>query len=203
MRSRAFLLLLALLAAPAPAAAHKLNVFAHVEGTSIRGNAYFRGGGKAQNASVVALDPAGKELGRTTTDAQGDFTLEARADCDYRLVVDAGDGHGGEYTVPAAELPKGLPHWESSAANAEKPTAAASSPLAAETSDSSTAADDPLAAKIDALNKQVVQLRQEIHDSDDRLRLRDLLGGLGYILGLTGAAFYFLGSRRNRSKATG
>ena len=76
--------------AAAPASAHELNVFAYVEGTTIHGKAYFRGGSAGPERAVIARDPAGKELARTTTDEQGKFSLEARVRCDH--VLDGRDG---------------------------------------------------------------------------------------------------------------
>ncbi len=68
-----------------------------------------RGGGPAIKIQVTALDPEGHELGRATTDQAGKFRWRRAARCDYRLVAQTGDGHGAEYTVPAAELPAALP----------------------------------------------------------------------------------------------
>ncbi len=148
---------------PVPVRAHTLHVFAHVQGkTFITGKAYFGGGTAAQGVPVVALDPAGKELGRTTTDAQGQFSLEARDRCDHKLVVATDDGHGAEYTIHAAEL--------------------------------AAAPGDDRAA----LGEQIVLLRDQLDQYQQRLSLRDLLGGIGYILGITGVACYFLAAKRSR-----
>jgi nickel transport protein len=155
-----------LLLSPSPAWAHKLNLFAHVEGATIQGKAYFSGGTAAQGVKVVAFDPAGKELGQTTTDTEGKFTMKPGGRCDHRLVVRTDDGHAAEFTVPAAELPEG---------------------------DAVRANDN-----IDALTQQVVRLREDLNEYEQRLRFRDVLGGIGYIVGVSGVAFYFLGARRNR-----
>ncbi|HOU21896.1 MAG TPA: hypothetical protein PKX16_06700 [Kiritimatiellia bacterium] len=53
-----------------------------------------------------------------------------------------------------------------------------------------------LQGELQALQKQIVELRRDLAARDDRTRLRDILGGIGYILGLMGLAFYFLGTRR-------
>jgi nickel transport protein len=180
---------------PAPAFAHKLNVFATVEGKTIHGKAYFRGGAPAQNVAVKAFDPAGEEIGRATTDGQGRFSLDARFCCDYRLLVDAGEGHGGEYVVVAAALPTDLPPR----GEVESPSAAADA-HAAPPSDppypSSGAADGQ---QIESLRAEIVQLQAEVGRYEQRVRLSDILGGIGYIVGLTGAAFYFLGLRRKHA----
>ena len=51
-----------------PAGAHKVKVFAAVEGTTIAGYAYFPGGGRVKNARISLLDPQGRTLGRVTAD---------------------------------------------------------------------------------------------------------------------------------------
>ncbi len=86
-----------------------MDVFAGVEGKTIHGKAKYHDGTAVKNGEVRAFDPWGQEIGRTKTDEEGTFALEARFHCDYRLLVDAGDGHGGEYTIPAKTLPEDLP----------------------------------------------------------------------------------------------
>ena len=171
--------------------AHKLNVFAHVEGQTIRGTAYFGSGTPAQGVSVVAFDPTGKELGRTTTDSQGLFSLEAHKRCDHKLVVETADGHGAKYTISAAELPADLPAGAGSAVPAKStsgPVVATAGPISG----------DETAKKLDALHAEIIQLRVQLDQYEQRIRFRDVLGGIGFILGISGIAFYFLGAKRNR-----
>ena len=49
---------------------------------------------------------------------------------------------------------------------------------------------------MESLRAEIVELRREFADYRNSTRLRDVLGGIGYILGLAGLAFYFLGVRR-------
>ena len=86
-----------------------MEVFATVEGKTIQGKANFHDGTPARNADVTAFDASGDKIGRTKTDDQGKFTLEARFRCDHRLLVDTNDGHGAEYTILAKSLPADLP----------------------------------------------------------------------------------------------
>jgi nickel transport protein len=39
--------------------------------------------------------------------------------------------------------------------------------------------------------RQIQPLREELIAAEDRVRLRDILGGVGYILGLTGLALWW------------
>ena len=182
-------MVIVLLAFPTSASAHQLNVFARVDGTAIRGKAYFRGGAPAQKVTVTALDPAGKELGRTATDEQGQFVLEVHWRCDHRLVVETPDGHGGEYTIHAAELPEGLPAENLPGdPTADIASVPAKDPAAAPPA-AKAASDGQLLAEIRGLREQLAQY-------EARTRFRDVLGGIGYILGLSGVAFYVVGSRK-------
>jgi nickel transport protein len=199
------LVLLGALLASSAASAHTLNVFARVEGTTIRGKAYFRGGTPAQEVEVIARDPAGKELGRTKTDDRGEFSLLARVRCDHTLVVDTGDGHGGQYVVRAAELPATVGQVSNLPPNSTTPVSSTESPHEANAaaSDTPTPApsspgETPIVSQIEELQRQVEALREQLDAHDQQVRIRDILGGIGYIVGLTGVAYYVLAMRHKR-----
>jgi nickel transport protein len=227
------LIILALLAVPRTALAHKLNVFAHVEGATIRGKVYFSGGSPAQNVRVTAFDPAGGTLGRSETDATGNFALEAHRRTDYRLLAQTEDGHGAEYTIHAAELPESLSPTSEGVARAPlapsvpaQGTGEASGtrpigegekgtvPICAEhppgrsgkwglstfspPAPAPAAANPDVIAEIKALDAQVIALREQLDGYENRIRLRDLLGGVGFILGLAGVVCYMLSQRGKR-----
>ena len=177
------------LLSPSPAWAHKLNVFASAQGKTIEGKAYFRGGAPAQGVAVTAFSPAGEVIGKTRTDEQGRFAIEARFRCDHRILVDTGDGHGGEYLLPGSALPKELPGKEG------KQPEDVSSPVSAAVllpqRTMSVSAD-----QLDSLRAEIVRLEEQLNAYEDRVRMTDILGGIGYIVGITGAAYYYLGSRR-------
>jgi nickel transport protein len=169
----------------APALAHRIHLFAS-GGTVIEGSAYFSGGGALASATVRVTAPNGVRLGEVRTDAAGRFTFRPAHRCDHVFVVEMGDGHRAECTVPAAELPSDLPSLPG-----------APPPPPAEPSGQPEPAD-PSARELErAVARAVRPLREQIDRLEHRLRFRDVLGGLGYIAGLTGLAFYVLAVRRN------
>ncbi len=184
MRNSAMMMaaLLTTLLTSATCYAHKINLFAVVEGQTIRGEAYFRGQAPVQAAAVRIYAPDGGLLFEGKTDAEGKFSYQTQRRCDHKLVVDLGDGHSESYTVRSEELPPQLPAG---------PTAAPTAPKAA-----ASAAPDGHEAASSGLAAQVAQLRREVQEMRNEIRLRDVLGGIGYILGLMGLSFYFLGVRR-------
>lgn len=187
--------IVALALLPGTARAHQMYLFAQVDGPAIRGEVYFRGRHPACDVAVTAFDPAGEVIGRAETDQQGKFRLAARFCCDHRLVADTGDGHGAEFIVKAALLPQDLP------ARGGTPE---TSPRPAGLPDVTPAANDgppasPNAAQWASLRAEIAELRGQLQDHEQRTRFRDVLGGIGYILGIAGVAFYLLGIKKQKS----
>jgi nickel transport protein len=215
---RSGLLILALLGGigpAAPAAAHSVFVFAGVTDHRIQGEVYFRGGTPARDAKVTLLGPGGETLGNTTTDEKGEFTFAVRVRCDHKLIADVGEGHRAEFTVSAEELPDDLPapggagsppakqpdHAE--AASPHQPAHNAAPPASTESLRTAPNAES-LKADLQALQRQIARLQKDLNRSESELRLRDILGGVGYILGIMGLVFYFLGVRRKeKTRVTG
>lgn len=191
-----------MLAHPTPASAHKLKVFAYVEGTTIRGTVYFAGDIKAKGALVTALAPDGTELARMHSAEDGSFSLEAKERSDLRLVADAGDGHQATFVVHAVELPPTLPGRNSASAGGAVAPAAAAVVTAGEQPPSPLSSGTDIEAMIDrAVGRHVGPLAERLAAFEDTVRWHDVLGGIGYIFGLTGVGFYV--ATRNRGRGGG
>jgi nickel transport protein len=184
--------------------AHKVKVFAWADGADISGYVYFPGGARAQNVRVIFYGPEDKSLGETVTNKKGEFTFTAQYKCDYRVVADIGDGHQAEYTIPASELPDNLavlgsgskPAAREEAASAPVMKGPAASGIEGE-GVSAPLSESRLAALVEkAVMKQVLPLREQIEQYEEKIRLHDILGGIGYIIGLMGIVFYLKASAR-------
>lgn len=196
-------LLLVALALPAlPASAHKLQVFAFAESARIQGSAYFAGGAKAQGATIKMEDAEGHVLAELTPGPDGSFSYTAQAQMDHVIVADSGDGHRAEWRVTAAELAGGFPGSagppaeRNSATIGAAPDAAVASrsnplPISLPQSTGATSAPIDLATIERAVARQVGPLREELRAAQDQARLHDILGGIGYILGLVGIALWW------------
>ncbi len=197
------LLALALLATGAgPAMAHKLILFANADGATIHGKAYFLGGAPAQDLAVTAYDPQNAQLATATTDQQGEFSLTASFRCDHRLVVETSDGHAAEFTLRADQLAADLPPRGETTGSAPETHPSPGPAAHAEPADPARPKSDAGAApcaELRALRADVAALQEQLTHFENQARLRDLLGGIGYILGLAGIAFFFLGARRKQS----
>lgn len=149
---------------------HRLNVFAWVEGSQIAGEAYYAGGGKAANLPLIVLDTTDKEVFRTTTDADGTFRLPRPAvSGDLILRMDAGDGHAGQFVLH--QSPSAI---EQSTSHPTSPTGTVSP--------SNPDFEALLDQKLAPINEHLARLAQR------RNTLQDALTGVGFILGIFGAA---------------
>ncbi|PTW62809.1 nickel transport protein [Breoghania corrubedonensis] len=203
---RAILLALALAVGLAsPAAAHKLKVFAAVEGDAIAGYAFFIGGGRAMGTSWTAKDADGKVLATGKTDDEGRFKLVPGepVSSDITVTVNTHEGHIASATIVAdrfGSLAKGVEPAAPAAATAA--VAQVQSPGAATQATTPPAAvaglsDSQVAVLVEAaVQRQVEPLLERIEEMDDRLRFTDILSGIFLIIGLVGIGLW-VRARRN------
>jgi nickel transport protein len=179
-----------------PAQAHKLKAFATATGTTIEGYAYFSPGGRAHQATVTVTAPDGSVLASTATDDDGNFRIDAKRRIDHIITVDGGDGHVASYTVTAGELPDSLPG--TSSPQTQPQSAATPAPAAVGTP---IVEDTALRSFIDqSVSRQIRPLREQIDAYQEKIWWHDVLGGIGYILGLGGLAFGFSERRRRETE---
>ena len=176
--------------------AHSMNMYAYVEGNEVHGEVFARGGTPFIGTNITAYGPDGETLGETKTDDEGNFSLPATKRCHWRLVAETEDGHQAEYTVPAAEFSTATPTAEPAPSEPPKstppPSETAKEPSSAPATPVAPAAD----GETEDLARQISALRRELHQVREDLRWQDMIGGVGYILGLMGLTFYFLGVRK-------
>jgi len=173
----------------APCLGHQCKCFATAEGSTIAGYAWFGGGGRPKGTEVRATSPDGTVLYEGKTNDKGEFAFEARVRCDHIIRVGGGEGHAAQFTVKAEELPESLPA-------AAGPPKAAPGPVEVSRADEAGGGARVAPGTGEALVKQVAALRAELEAFRSEQRFRDVVAGIGYILGLAGVAFFFLGGRR-------
>ncbi len=187
-----FALLMFLLALnPGPAQAHKVTVFAWVEGDTVFTQSKFAGGRQVKGGRLEVYDRAGAKLLEGHTDDQGRFAFKPPRPEALRIVLMAGGGHRGEWRVAAAE-------FSGTAKEPAPPAAAAASP-AQESSAVETVTLSPadLQTMIEAsLEKKLAPVLRRLEQQDQGHALSDIMGGIGYILGLVGLGAYIHSQRK-------
>ena len=177
--------------------AHKLNMFAYVEGDEIFAEGYFTDGKKAKNSTITVFDPDNKQLLQGTSDDDGQFTFAIPQQSDLRITVNAGMGHQAEYVLLKDELSDetGIAITTTSQPSNTR------SDITSNNNDPQTTALPPIATRIEngairaeverAVGKAIKPLMRELSTMRAEKSLADIIGGVGFIFGLFGIAMYF------------
>ena len=190
------------LAFSSQALAHRVNVFAWIDGASVQTESKFSGGAKAKGARMSATDRAtGALIASGATDGQGAWSFPLtdevrKAAHDILIVIDAGEGHRNEWTVPAADFASVAPAASQPAAGPDP--AAQSEPRAQPTAAAALTEAELEAVVNRALDKKLAPVMRALaQNADQGPKLSDIVGGIGWLVGLFGVAAYF---RRKRGE---
>ncbi|GAA3921596.1 hypothetical protein [Litoribacillus peritrichatus] len=173
------------LIAPSVGYSHLLKVFAYAEGESeIHGYVYFAGGGPAPGAKVVINQAlSGEPLTQVELNEAGEFVYQADQAADYEVVANTGDGHLATWNINKSDFAG--EHSVSSESNGSS-----GSPPDSQALEQINNSD--LAKLVErAVAKQVGPLRAELQASEERARFSDIMGGIGFIFGLSGVLLWW------------
>ena len=187
---------------PQNALAHRAYLFAWTELDQICGNAYYSKTRPLRQAKITVLNANKAVLLTASADEQGHFCL-ARPDAGPLLLLsDAQDGHRAEYHLPAQSA---APVPLSSGTGAEAETEAGVKALVEMEKGVTGISPDALRLVIrEELGKLLPPLldaaleknaASEREYEKEKPALRDIVGGLGWIVGLT-ALWFWMRKRR-------
>ncbi|AFM23425.1 hypothetical protein [Desulfomonile tiedjei] len=198
-----------------PVHAHKVNLFAYVEGDRVVVEGYFSAKSKAQDSVVEVFDETGKKIHEGKTGKDGIYSFKL-ADLPaftggLKFVLEAGMGHKAEYTLSSSDLPsspkKAKPAKEVEPAQEQAPRDRSEAvPEPAKAASVQVLDQAALSAVLEsAMDKKLEPLvrmlgRQEkllLEEKNSGPRINDIVGGIGWIVGIVGIAAFFWG--RNRS----
>ena len=187
-----------------PAHSHKIRVFAWAENSNITAETKFSGGKHAQNAVITVLNNENNvELLTGKTNSQGLFTFpipqEAKENgYNLNIVVNSGDGHKNSWYLAASDYLQGYENHLSSSPPVEKNLPVTEKPQ--QESVVITLSEQQLNRIINtALDKQLAPIRRSLAEqSEQKPSLQDILGGIGYILGLAGLAAFLKSKKTSK-----
>ena len=179
------------------ASAHRVNIFAFVDGDAVQVECGFNRSQKVKQGTVEVFDATtGARLLQGTTDDNGVFRFPVTAE-----LREAGEGHQNDWTVAADELASSGTPKAVAVAAAEVPATPASlvagqaapsaaAPVAAVSGGATPAeieriVDAALDAKLSPIKRMLAE------QTEAGPNLRDIIGGIGWIFGLIGVAAYF------------
>jgi len=181
--------------------AHKVQMFAHVEGSKVFVEGYFADGKKAKNSEVTVFDnKSGERLLGGKTDDMGKFSFNIPKKTDLRISLNASLGHKTEQVLPGSELPdaggsksKGIAEVVSTVKDKEgninkKEKVASFSQIE----------QVKLQVMIEkGIEKGISPLLRGFSECKERVYYSEIIGGIGYIFGIMGIALYFK-ARKNQ-----
>ena len=194
-----------ILTLPCAVHAHRLSVFAWVEGDAAHVQGKFSGGKYVQGGDVSVFGPDGETLITGETDDQGAFSFTIPQKSDLKIVVSAGMGHQGDWTIRADEIafaPAASKTETTPSPGAESEAAAAApSPSGMKTTTSPAVAPEILQAAVErALEKKLAPVIRMLTENRQTVGATEIFGGIGYIFGLVGVGAYVASRRRRTSK---
>ena len=175
------------------AEAHSVYIFAFSENSQICTNSYFGAKNKVRGGRVSMVTASGDILAAAQTDEHGNACFAPPESIqDLIFKVEAGEGHRAEFKLPASDIESGG-SFESNKEPVEHGEAAgpAYSPACA---GGLTSYD-----LRQALSPIIRKLAEMESAQNSRVTLRDIIGGLGWIIGLAGAGLWG-SSRKNTEK---
>jgi len=182
------------------ALAHKVNVFAYAEDGMVHTESYFSDGRKVMDSTVEVFDAQNNKLLLTgRTDKNGEFSFKIPQATGLRIVLTASMGHKNEYFLSEDEVRDAI----GIAKVPEK-----SPPERVETEkmeEFPEAVTQVYGERLEALMEQVVEKKTapimkkllKIEEQMQKPSLQDIIGGLGYIVGLMGIGIYFRYKRKH------
>lgn len=193
----AIIVITAMLLGASPALAHKVNVHAHIEGSTVKAEAYYADGARCKGCGLTATEAAtGKAIASAKLDSEGRASFEYTGASDLKIKVDAGGGHAGHFTLrqdaaASALLSRDLKSMGLLTGPACGQTGNKQSPCM---SPEETAAlvNSIVEARTSAIMNELSRLRE----ASEKPRVTEIIGGIGYIAGLAGLYFWIAGRKR-------
>ncbi len=198
-----------------PADAHRVNVFAYVEGDTVHVECSYSKSDRVRFGEIEVSDPVtGKVYLTGKTDEKGNFAFpvpaEARAaKADLRLRLRAGEGHQNDWTVAAEEYLSAAPTVPAAPSapgpQSEKSTPAAPAVAVPTPAAPAVAIAAPAQQPVDmaalqatvqaaveaGVEKKIAPIRKILLDEKEKgPGLTEIFGGIGYLLRIAGLLAY-------------
>ena len=186
---RPLLLLACLLLLPLQTEAHKIHVFAWVSGNTITVESNFSGNKPLLHGKIsVKNNKSGEILLEGKGDDKGIFTFtvpnKARDQkADLLIVVSGSEGHQSEWLVPATEY------------LSEEDSPVKDDSVTLNNAELQRMIQEILAKELEPIKRSLAESRQ------NKPGFRDIMGGIGYLLGLAGLVAW-LRNRKPKSHTT-
>ncbi|MEW5803844.1 MAG: hypothetical protein AB1847_17255 [bacterium] len=195
------LIIFVLLSTTAPSFAHKVNIFAYVEGNKVFTESYFPDGRKVEGGTVEVYDSQENKLLSGTTDTEGKFNFVPPKKDNLKIVLIATMGHKNSYLLSAEEL-GGTAAGEESANESGQEAAQTENTSPESNVQAVSSGTGAAAVQVDVQEiKKIIDqsldqklapiMRQLVKGEEEKVSPAQIFGGIGYIFGIIGIILYF------------
>ena len=172
------------------ALAHKVYIYAWLEGDTVYTESYFGAGKKVKQGLIRVFDLSGQKCLEGRTNAKGEFSFRLPLVADLRIVVEAGMGHRGEFVLKAEGSAETLKPDITPDVPEGDPKSAV--PVFTDELQIRMIVEQALDARLKQVMRELAEIRKERGPG-----FNEIIGGIGYIFGLMGLILYF--KSRNKS----
>jgi nickel transport protein len=182
------------------ALAHSVHIFAWADGERICTESYFTKTSRVRDGEAVMADTLGRILASGRTDETGlaCFPLPDKAQ-DLTFSILAGQGHRGEFLLRAVDMAASFPQAPASPDSSPSPAAPEADVFRSEDPLEETDPQDGLRTLVrQELQRQLAPILQTLAEmKEDRTPgAREIIGGIGWILGLAALGQWFAARRK-------
>jgi nickel transport protein len=198
--------LIALIQAESPTSlsAHAVYIFAYPNGDEVCTESYFSKKDRVRNGTISMYTSDGTLIQSAQTDNDGNYCFPLpKSRSDLQFVIEAGEGHRGQFTLRAEDLPDLSDNQDTLPDSAQKdPKSPESEPQSAPSQDANAISTTLSAQEIRSIIREELKaqlgpiMRNLAEQKDDKTPgLREIVGGLGWIVGLLGIITLARGTR--------
>ncbi len=170
--------------------AHRVIVYASIEGNTVHTASKFPSSGtKVSGGTIKVYDGSGNLLLTGKTDDKGKFSFPIPKKSALRIVISAGPGHQGEWRLSEKKIRTALGDSQpTKTAKEQSPSTKSEPSKKAEKQELPKALAQELDKKLD---EKLAPIRNILVDmKNPGPSISEILGGIGYIIGLFGIAAY-------------
>jgi len=172
--------------------AHKVNVFAYVEGEKIYTESYFNDGKKCIDSKIEVFDNQGNKLLEGLTDKEGEFSFEVPSeDGNLKIVLTASMGHRAEYSISEDEIRGSVGLIKEK--NEEPVSIVFPETSSVDLKEIQSIIEDTMDEKLKPIMREIIEIKKS---QEDKISPTEIIGGIGYIIGIFGIVAYFLSRKR-------
>ena len=178
---------------------HRINIFCYVDGDNINCEAKFTPGGALKKGKIIVTSvQTGDILLKTATNEKGEasFKIPKKAidnHWDLKIACNAEMGHRNFWIIKSDEF---LPQQKEIVETTERERAEYKEIEEPKKASISKKELEIIVSKV--ISKELSPIKRDIAELREHgISFQDIIGGLGYIFGIAGIAFYFMSKRRS------